>query len=224
MKQALDYAKYFIKNGFDAINCIPNTKDGNMKINKLCVFANMISIAEYGTPLFHDEILAFKNGCVIENVRLAYRNNYHNLLTQCRNFYVNFNATEQETIMLTIKIFGALTAKELSEIQHQFSFWQNSYEHGTNTKGKHNQVNSIITRQQIAKENEKIKIMIDTFRENQKFNNHSLTINSTKFFYNPDEITLTDDILAKLREIASCNNTQKENFSIYLDNGELVVF
>ena len=224
MKQALDYAKYFIKNGFDAINCIPNTKDGNMKINKLCVFANMISIAEYNTPLFNDEILAFENGCVIENIRLAYRNNYHSLLTQCRNSHVIFSTIEQEIIMITTKIFGALTAKELSEIQHQFSFWQNSYEHGTNTQGKHNKANSIITSQQIAQENEKIKIMIDTFRENQKLNNHSLIINGIKFIYNPNEIRLNKNILAQLREVTSYDDAKEEGvFSIYLENGELVI-
>ena len=43
MGKALDYAKYFIKGGFDSN---PNTYDGNMKLNKLLVFADLISMAE----------------------------------------------------------------------------------------------------------------------------------------------------------------------------------
>ena len=224
MKKALDYAKYFIKNGFDAIKCIPNTKDGNMKINKLCVFANMINIAEYNTPLFDDKILAFENGCVVENIRFAYRNHYYRLLAQCRNFDIDFSNTEQETMRLTASIFGSLDARELSKIQHQFLFWQYSYNHGTNIQGKHNKAQSIVTYEQIVHEKEKLKLVINTFRENQNTDNHSLIINGVKFIYNPNEITLNDNILAQLREIASSDDTKEETFSIYLDNGELIIF
>ena len=225
MKPAIDYAKYFIKNGFDSVNAVPNTKNGNMKINKLCVLAHMISIAEYGTPLFKDEILAFEHGCVIEAVRLAYRNFYHNLLEQCKNFYITLNKSEQEIIRLTINIFGALTAQELSEIQHQFLFWQNAYNNGIDNNGRHDKTKSRVIYEEIAKESDKIKLVIDTFRENKKLDNHSLIINGIKFFYNPSEITLTDDILAQLREIASCNKAKEEGaFSIYIDDGKLVVY
>ena len=110
MKKALDYAKYFIKNGFDAIKCIPNTKDGNMKINKLCVFANMINIAEYNTPLFDDKILAFENGCVIENIRFAYRNHYYRLLAQCRNYdrLQQYGARNNKKQLDLLQVFSVL--------------------------------------------------------------------------------------------------------------------
>ena len=59
MKDVYDYAKYFIKNGADTM---PNTYDGNMKLQKLLVLADLANIAEYGEPLFSEQVLAFKNG------------------------------------------------------------------------------------------------------------------------------------------------------------------
>ena len=45
MRDVFDFAKFFIKNGADSM---PNTYDGNMKLQKLLVFADLINIAEYG--------------------------------------------------------------------------------------------------------------------------------------------------------------------------------
>lgn len=70
MRDVYDFAKFFIKNGADSS---PNTYDGNMKLQKLLVFADLANIAEYGEPLFGDQVLAFKNGCVVEKVRLRYK-------------------------------------------------------------------------------------------------------------------------------------------------------
>ena len=73
MRDVYDFAKYFIKKGADSL---PNTYDGNMKLQKLLTFADLISIAKYGKPLFNDPVLAFKNGCVVEKVRQRYKNDY----------------------------------------------------------------------------------------------------------------------------------------------------
>ena len=73
MRDVYDFAKFFIKNGADSR---PNTYDGNMKLQKLLVLADLANIAEYGEPLFGDQVLAFKNGCVVEKVRLRYKNDY----------------------------------------------------------------------------------------------------------------------------------------------------
>lgn len=69
MRDVYDFAKFFIKNGADSM---PNTYDGNMKLQKLLFLADLANIAEYGEPLFNDQVLAFKNGCVVEKVRLRY--------------------------------------------------------------------------------------------------------------------------------------------------------
>lgn len=48
MRDVYDVAKYFIKNGADSL---PNTNEGNMKLQSLVVFANMINVAKNG----HDQ-------------------------------------------------------------------------------------------------------------------------------------------------------------------------
>lgn len=56
MRDVYEVAKYFIKNDADSL---PNTNEGNMKLQSLLVFANMINVAEYGELLFDDEIICF---------------------------------------------------------------------------------------------------------------------------------------------------------------------
>ena len=68
MRDVYDVAKYFIKNDADSF---PNTYEGNMKLQSLLVFANMIYVAEYGELLF-DDVLALKDDCVVKKVRLRY--------------------------------------------------------------------------------------------------------------------------------------------------------
>ena len=59
MSNALDFAKVFLKRGLDTNR---DTYDGNMKLQKLLFFSNLVSIAEKGKPLFTDPIYAFANG------------------------------------------------------------------------------------------------------------------------------------------------------------------
>lgn len=91
MRDVYDFAKYFIKNGADSH---PSTYDGNMKLQKLLTFANAISIAEHGKPLFNDKILAFTNGCVVEKVRLRYRNEYNSFKRESDLFQPDFSEQE----------------------------------------------------------------------------------------------------------------------------------
>lgn len=58
MRDVYDFAKFFIKNGTDSK---PNTYDGNMKLQKLLVLADLVNIAEYGLPLFDEQVLAFND-------------------------------------------------------------------------------------------------------------------------------------------------------------------
>lgn len=45
MRNVYDVAKYFINNDADSF---PNTCEGNMKLQSLLVFANMINVAKNG--------------------------------------------------------------------------------------------------------------------------------------------------------------------------------
>jgi len=113
MRDVDDFAKFFIKNGADSV---PNTYDGNMKLQKLLVLSNLASISEFGEPLFNNEILAFENGCVIEKVRLRYKNDYSGFKRDSMDFQPDFSEHETYILNLIMNIFGTASARELSEI------------------------------------------------------------------------------------------------------------
>ena len=93
---------------------IANTMDGNMKLQKLLSFANMISIAKYGHPLFAEPVLAYENGFVVESVRQRYKNDYAGLKNDSGEFNPDFSEEEYRILNDTLGIFGRLQAKELS--------------------------------------------------------------------------------------------------------------
>lgn len=93
MRDVFDFTKFFIKNGADSM---PNTYDGNKKLQKLLVLADYVNIAEYGKPLFNDQVLALKNGCIVSE-------------------------KEYEVLKLVRGIFGGASAEELSSIVDMMS-------------------------------------------------------------------------------------------------------
>ena len=92
MRDVYDVAKYFIKNDADSF---PNTYEGNMKLQSLLVFANMIYVAEYGELLF-DDVLPIKDNCVVEKVRLRYESD---------KFEQDFSDSENTVLNMVMSIF-----------------------------------------------------------------------------------------------------------------------
>ena len=182
MRDVYDFAKFFIKNGADSS---PNTYDGNMKLQKLLVFADLANIAEYGEPLFGDQVLAFKNGCVVEKVRLRYKNDYVAFYNDSKSYQPDFSEREYEILRLILDIFGNATAKELSEINHTFSFWKSAF-----------------------------------IKETSSEVESSETINGVTFFF--DGFVLTDDLMDQLEQFSL--SAEEDAYSVYMDNGKLVIY
>ena len=218
MKKAIDYAKYFIRRGLDSY---PNTFDGNMKLQKLLVFADLINMAKGNGPLFDDPIYAFKNGCVVENVRQRYKYDYEGLAKEAGTYEEDFSKSDQDSIDLTAALLGELSAKELSDLNHQFMFWKRNYDKGTTGTGYHNKLQSIVTQDEMQKELSSINDMLDAYSERNP-DDHVELINGIKFLYNPDNITLTDDIVDILETLSE--NADEPAYNVYMDDGELVVY
>ena len=165
MRDVYDYAKYFIKNGADST---PNTYDGNMKLQKLLVLADLANIAEYGQVLFNDEVLAFKNGCIVEKIRLRYKNDYQGFKKDSDSFEPDFTENEYEILGLVLAIFGSASARELSEINHTFNFWKQAYQRGTDANGFHNKFNSVVDMVNQTADVQKMKEILDAYKESAK--------------------------------------------------------
>lgn len=217
MRDVYDFAKYFIKNGADSM---PNTYDGNMKLQKLLVLADLVYIAEQGEPLFGDQILAFKNGCVVEKIRLRYKNDYIGFKRDSERYQPDFSEPEYEAVNIVLEIFGQATARELSDINHTFKFWKDAYDRGTDSNGYHNKQRSVVDISPQSEDIERMKEIINAYRETSKDIVASEIINGITFYY--DGFKLTDDMLDQLESFSL--SAEDEVYSVYLDNGRLVVY
>lgn len=217
MRDVYDFAKYFIKNGADSK---PNTYDGNMKLQKLLVLADLANIAENGKLLFPDPVLAFQNGCVVEKVRLRYKNDYSTLKHDSDLYQPDFSESEYEILKLVMDIFGHASARELSEINHTFSFWQVGYQNGTSSTGYHTKMLSEVDMMSYKEDINRMQEIISAYRENLNDVSASEVINGVTFYY--DGFELTDDIIEKL-EVFSLQ-ADDDAYTIYFDNGKLVIY
>lgn len=217
MKDVYDYAKYFIKNGADTM---PNTYDGNMKLQKLLVLADLANIAEYGEPLFSEQVLAFKNGCVVEKVRLRYKNDYFGFKLDSDVFQPDFSEKEYSILNLIMEIFGKASAKELSEINHTFDFWKLAFDNGTDSNGYHDKARSVVNMLSQTEDIKRMREIISAYREVSDNVTASEIINGVTFYY--DGFILTDEMIEQLEGFSL--SAEDDAYSVYVDNGRLVIY
>lgn len=217
MRDVYDFAKFFIKNGADSM---PNTYDGNMKLQKLLVLADLANIAEFGEPLFEDQVLAFRNGCVVEKVRLRYKNDYIGLKRDSDVYQPDFSEREYAVLNLIMDIFGSATARELSEINHTFNFWKVAFDHGTDSTGYHDKNLSVVDMMTQDEDINRMQEIISAYRETAHDVTASEIINGVTFYY--DGFILTDEMIDQLENFSL--SADDDAYSVYLDNGRLVIY
>ena len=217
MRDVYDFAKFFIKNGADSL---PDTYDGNMKLQKLLVFSDFVNVTEYGKLLFGDQVLAFKNGCVVEKVRLRYRNDYSGFKKDSDSFQPDFSESEYAVLKLVLAVFGNATAKELSEINHTFNFWKSAFEKGTDSSGYHDKSRSVVDMLSQKEDIERMKEIILAYQESSNNMSAREVINGVTFYY--DGFALTDEMIEQLEGFSY--NAEDDSYTVYLDDGRLVIY
>jgi uncharacterized phage-associated protein len=219
MRDVYEYAKYLIKNKLDTN---PNTYDGNMKLQKLLFFANMISLAMKDKLLFEEPICAFKNGCVIEKVRIRYKSDYQSFYNDSLRFNPDFSSEEYDILSDTIGIFGNLSARELSEINHSYDFWNKSYSNSIGSNGYRCKEDSIVELDEMRSEVRKIRLILDAYNRNKKIDQSSETINGIVFYYDPKDVEITEEILDELYDFSL--SADDDSYTLYIDSDELVIY
>jgi len=206
MRSAFDFAKYLMKNGYNA-----NTLDGNTKLQKLLTFANLIHLAKTGQPLFEEAMQAFDNGCVVEPVRFRYRYNYDGLLRESREFVPDFSREEYDSLEEAIKLFGPLSPRELSDLQHEFHFWQEA----------NSQPGQCIALSAILPELGRVHDVLQAGAETDAACMKSEKINDIVFYYDPS-FHLTERVVDGLYRFSL--HADEPAYTIYEEDGELVVY
>lgn len=217
MPSALDFAKAFMKRELDTE---PNTYGGNLKLQKLLFFADFISVAENGKPLFLEPIRAFNNGCVVEEVRLRYKNDYQNLYMESKTAVPNVSEREYEVINLTAELFGKLSATELSKLSHSFSFWNKALERSKQADGFKDKKQAIIPVEDMLTESGRMRDAIATFRANTGERKFEKTLNNVTFYYSSD-VSITNEVLKRLELFSRA--ADEKVYSVYMEGSDLVI-
>lgn len=147
MKTVFDYAKWFLINNIDK-----DKKDkfrDQMKLHKLLFFAQLISLSKYNKLLFKDNFSAYENGMVLTNIREKYNTNISDIYN--RND-VEFTEDEIDVLNLTNEIFGLETAETLSEISHQFDYWNEYYKNSQMINGHYDKSKSVVPNKELQRD------------------------------------------------------------------------
>lgn len=153
-----DYANWFLENNLDTPR---NTFKGNMKLQKLLFFAQLISLAKNNKLLFNEEFCAFENSMVMESVRLEYKNNLANLLKYKRK---KINEEDLEVLELTKDIYGGESADTLSNMSHQFEYWKKYLSLSNEENDYKNKKKSVVPNEELKLELDNIRDVLDAYK------------------------------------------------------------
>lgn len=146
----------------------PNSEEGNMKLQKLLFFAQLIYMAKHnGETMFDEEFNAFKNGMVLEKIRKEYKNNYKQFIVNSSDAIVPEEIVD--SLKLTENIFGDVSAQELSELSHEFEVWNKYFKKSKNKFGIYVKKLSLIPYEELEKELDKIEEVLEAYKQTLEF-------------------------------------------------------
>lgn len=216
-KTAKDVTNIFVND----LNCrFDNSFDGNMKLQKLLVFANLVNLVNNNEKLFNDEMSAFKNGIVVESIRKPFKEHYHLFMDSLSNNSNDFSDEEIDSIKTTIDLFYNLESSELSELHHEFDTWKKVYNRSIIDGNSHDKNKAIINYNEIEKSDlERLKTVIDLTKE-EKETDSLISFNGITFYYNSNEIQLTSELINYLKEASEFEQRYGENDSFCIVTDE----
>lgn len=214
---ATEIASWFIKNEFDSPR---NTKDGNMKLQKLLYFAQLVHLTQNDEPLFNDKIFAFEHGSVVENVRIKYQWHFEDFIHTARECTLNFDEKQVDSVNKVKDIFGHLTASELSEINHLHKSWKDSYER-SKANGKAWKERGEISLGQLRRnEVSHMKEILEAYSETSSLCEY-IELRGKKFYFDPDEISINAEVVSILESFSG----QDSMYTVYKDSSQgLVIY
>lgn len=196
-----------------------NTFDGNMKLQKLLVFANIIHFIEYEESLFLEEMYAFKNGIVIEDVRVPFHHNHYEYTESLRSLPdTDFSDKELESINASVSLFNQLSAKELSDLHHELETWKIKYEKSKVGSSYDKSISLIKNEEILQSDLSKIKKIINSYSRTRHEEYAKEKINGITFYYDPNEmlLSLDNENMMNLLEDISRDVTPGEGDTFFL--------
>ena len=123
MLRADDVARYFLAHQ-DVKHCEPIS---NLKLQKLCYYAQGISLAVLGQPLFHDDIERWEHGPVVPTLYRKYRPHGKQPIPVPQDLDLSlYHPAVKRLLDKVCQDYGHDSAWELRNKTHQEPPWQNS--------------------------------------------------------------------------------------------------
>lgn len=158
-------AKWFISQNLDSPS---NSRDGNMKLQKLLFFSQLIYMCQNnGKIMYDDEFNAFEHGMVLESVRLEYQNNFDMLYNESKES-IDLPNDVLQALALTKEIFGSCSANELSDMSHQFKAWNKYFTKSLNKNGTYDKSKSKVPYNALKEELYKMEKVLTAYNSTSK--------------------------------------------------------
>jgi uncharacterized phage-associated protein len=163
MSKVVDAAGFII----DIINNQEEGEITNLALNKLLYFAQGLSLAKTGKPLFDNQIEAWKNGPVIQKIFHEYKKYNAEAIPPQKYNIDSLTEDEQDILLETIAIYGKYSASHLVSLTHAPGTpWKNNYKDAKNTPIPQEEIKDyFIKNENLCFYNEKKVIAIDIDRQ-----------------------------------------------------------
>lgn len=122
--QASDVAKFFLSRVDAEENDI-----SNLKLQKLCYYAQGLVSSMRGNALFSDALHAWDHGPVVESLYHEYKENKNQPIPVVENFEVSkiFDAADAKALEDIHSYYGQFSAWRLRSMTHEERPWQDAY-------------------------------------------------------------------------------------------------
>lgn len=120
MATALDVAQYFLKLSQDEGDSI-----SNLKLQKLCYYAQGFALAILGRPVFGDAIVAWEHGPVVVDLYQKFKQHGANGIPAPTDFDPSSALSDEERELLdeVWEVYGQFSAWKLRNMTHEESPW-----------------------------------------------------------------------------------------------------
>ncbi len=142
-----------------------NTGKGNMKLQKLLFFSQLIYMCKNnGETMYEEMFSAFDNGMVLEPVRQNYLHNYFDMKNNAQN-NIDLPKKVEDALKITEDIFGKCSADELSELSHQFDTWSKYLALSIEENNFHNKEKAKVPYEELEKELYKMNKVLKAYEK-----------------------------------------------------------
>ncbi|MGU9961633.1 MAG: Panacea domain-containing protein [Candidatus Puniceispirillales bacterium WSBS_2018_MAG_OTU23] len=118
-----DIAEYFLALGKDADEPV-----SNLKIQKLCYYAQGLYLALHSTPLFEEKIEAWTHGPVCRELYDLYKGNGSDGITPDKDYNYDKLSTDVKDFLNEVyQVYGQFSAWKLRNMTHSETPWMDAY-------------------------------------------------------------------------------------------------